>query len=166
MSRGDNSILASHKSISLLHSVWKSKKKSHSTLRAKRATFRIWVDKSSLKMPKVVNFSELWKPEACGQTELTVEWLHFRRESSKSLFCRLKAIAGVQNGVDGNLIKTEKPFICPSDGHFGDPNDCTKFYKCAHGTPVIEYCPATLFWNQGETPSFSNSNSKHFTSMQ
>ena len=41
-------------------------------------------------MPKVVNFSELWKPEACGQTELTVEWLHFRRESSKSLFCNLQ----------------------------------------------------------------------------
>ena len=65
-------------------------------------------------------------------------------------FFRLKAIAGVQSGHDGNLVKTEKPFICPSDGHFGDPNDCTKFYKCAHGTPVIEYCPATLFWNQGE----------------
>ena len=81
-----------------------------------------------------------------------------------SFFSRLKAIAGVKNGVDGNLVKTEKPFICPSDGHYGDPNDCTKFYKCAHGTPVIEYCPATLFWNQGETPSFSNSNSKHLCS--
>ena len=81
-----------------------------------------------------------------------------------SFFSRLKAIAGVKNGVDGNLVKTEKPFICPSDGHYGDPNDCTKLYKCAHGTPVIEYCPATLFWNQGETPSFSNSNSKHLCS--
>ena len=28
------------------HGVWKSKKKSHSTLRAKRATFTFWVDKS------------------------------------------------------------------------------------------------------------------------
>ena len=28
------------------HSVWKSQKKSHSTLRAKRATFTFWVDKS------------------------------------------------------------------------------------------------------------------------
>ena len=34
------------------HSVWKSLKKSHSTLRAKRATFTFWVAKSSLKMPK------------------------------------------------------------------------------------------------------------------
>ena len=30
----------------LLHSVWKSPKKSHSTLRAKRTTFTFWVDKS------------------------------------------------------------------------------------------------------------------------
>ena len=29
-----------------IHSVWKSPKKSHSTLQAKRATFRFWVDKS------------------------------------------------------------------------------------------------------------------------
>ena len=28
------------------HSVWKSQKKSHSTLRAQRATFTFWVDKS------------------------------------------------------------------------------------------------------------------------
>ena len=33
------------------HGVWKSQKKSHSTLRAKRATFTFWVDKSSSKMP-------------------------------------------------------------------------------------------------------------------
>ena len=43
------------------HSVWKSAKKSHSTLRAKRATFTLWVDKSLLKMPKMVNFGELLK---------------------------------------------------------------------------------------------------------
>ena len=35
-----------------LHSVWKSQKKSYSTLRAKRATFTFWMDKSSLKSPK------------------------------------------------------------------------------------------------------------------
>ena len=29
-----------------VHGVWKSQKKSHSTLRAKRATFTFWVDKS------------------------------------------------------------------------------------------------------------------------
>ena len=55
----------------LLHSVWKSQKKSYSTLRAKRAPFTFWVDKSSLKSAKngpiLANF---WKPKACGQTEL------------------------------------------------------------------------------------------------
>ena len=63
----------------------------------------------------------------------------------------MKAFAGFeQNGAKGDLISNEKPFVCPtSNGHFGDPNDCTKFYKCAHGTPIAEFCPATLFWNQG-----------------
>ena len=49
------------------YGVWKSQKKSHSTLRAKRATFTFWVDKIPLKMPKIVNF---WKTEAHGQTVL------------------------------------------------------------------------------------------------
>ena len=53
-----------------MHSVWKSQKKSHSSLRAKRATFTFWVDKSLLKMPKMVNFGEFLKPETCGQTVL------------------------------------------------------------------------------------------------
>ena len=44
-----------------VHSGWKSQKKSHSTLRAKRATFSFWVDKSSLKMPKMVHFGEFLK---------------------------------------------------------------------------------------------------------
>ena len=59
-------------------------------------------------------------------------------------------MAGVKENINGELESTSKPFICPHDGHFGDPDDCTKFYKCAHGTPIAEYCPATLFWNQGE----------------
>ena len=41
------------------HGIWKSQKKSHSTLRAKRATF--WVDKSSLKMPKMVPFRRVFE---------------------------------------------------------------------------------------------------------
>ena len=35
------------------------RKKSHSTLRAKRATFTFWVDKSLLKMPKMGIFENL-----------------------------------------------------------------------------------------------------------
>ena len=50
------------------HSVWKSQKKSHSTLRAKRATFTFLVDKSKLKMSKMVHFGEFLK--TCGQTVL------------------------------------------------------------------------------------------------
>ena len=45
--------------------VWKSHKKSHSTLWAKRAMLTIW-----LKMLKVVNLASFWKPEACGETVL------------------------------------------------------------------------------------------------
>ena len=43
------------------HSVWKSQKKYHSTLRAKQATFTFWVDKSWFKMPKMVHFGEFLK---------------------------------------------------------------------------------------------------------
>ena len=50
------------------HCVWKSQKKSDSTLRAKWATFTFWV--SSLKMPKIFYLVIFWKPEACGQTVL------------------------------------------------------------------------------------------------
>ena len=46
----------------------KISEKSHSTLRAKRATFTI--DKTSLKMPKMANLSRFWKPLSCGQTVL------------------------------------------------------------------------------------------------
>ena len=42
------------------HGVWKSQKKSHSTLRAKWSTFTR-VDKKQSKMPKMVNFGEFWK---------------------------------------------------------------------------------------------------------
>ena len=39
------------------------REKSHSTLRAKRAEFTFLMDKSSLKMPKIVNFGEFLKAE-------------------------------------------------------------------------------------------------------
>ena len=45
----------------LPHGVWKSQKKSHSILRAKRATFTFWVGKSSLEMQKIVNLTSFWK---------------------------------------------------------------------------------------------------------
>ena len=54
----------------LAYSVWKSPKKSHSTLRAKRATFTFWVDKNESKMPNMVHFREFLKLKVCGQTVL------------------------------------------------------------------------------------------------
>ena len=39
-------------------------------MRAKRATFTFYMDKSSLKMPKMANFASLRKSEAYGQTVL------------------------------------------------------------------------------------------------
>ena len=45
----------------------KSQKMSHSTLRAKRAAFTFWVDKSSSKMPKMVNWASFWSVR-CYQT--------------------------------------------------------------------------------------------------
>ena len=55
------SLKSKTQNFALKHIVWKSQKKSHSTLRAKRAMFTLRVDKSSLKMPKMVNFGEFLK---------------------------------------------------------------------------------------------------------
>ena len=54
-----------------LHGVWKSQKKSHSTLRAKRATFTFWVDKSWLKMPKMIHFGEFLKTWSLRSNRVT-----------------------------------------------------------------------------------------------
>ena len=54
-----------------IHGVWKSQKKSHSTLRAKRATFTFWVDKSWLKMPKMVHFGEFLKTWSLRSNSVT-----------------------------------------------------------------------------------------------
>ena len=56
----------------LRNSVWKFFKKSHSKLRAKRATFTFWVDKSSLKMPKIVNFDEFLKTQSLRSNSVFV----------------------------------------------------------------------------------------------
>ena len=53
------------------HGVWKSQKKSHSTLRAKRATFTFWVDKRLLKMPKMVHFGEFLKTWSLRSNSVT-----------------------------------------------------------------------------------------------
>ena len=47
------------------------RKKSHSTLRAKRATFTFWVDKSYFKMPKMVHFGEFLKTWSLQSNRVT-----------------------------------------------------------------------------------------------
>ena len=53
------------------HSVWKSQKKYHSTLQAKRTTFTFWVDKNKLKMPKMVHFGEFLKTWSLRSNSVT-----------------------------------------------------------------------------------------------
>ena len=52
-------------------------------------------------------------------------------------------------------------FRCPQDGHFGDPDDCTKFYRCAHGTALPDFCPNGLFWNRGKKSGNLRQNIEH-----
>ena len=54
-----------------LHGVWKLPKKSHSTMRTKRATFTLWVGKSWLKIPKIVNFGDFLKTWSLWSNSVT-----------------------------------------------------------------------------------------------
>ena len=70
-----------------LHGVSKSQKKSHSTLRAKRATFNFWVDKNSLKMPKMAHFGMFRKHEDCSQSVLPdVDWTKMMKNAKVEKF--------------------------------------------------------------------------------
>ena len=76
-------------------SVWKSQKKSHSTLRAKRATFTFWVDKSSSKIPKMVNF----EIEACSQTVLPDRSILIRQKLVKNVKVQMRQFEWFSNTV-------------------------------------------------------------------
>ena len=89
------------------HSVWKSQKKSHSVLRAKRVPFRFRTSKSSWK---IVHFDESWQPELFGQAGLP----------ERSLFIGEKL---VENG------KTEK-FKCDIFSDFQTLWTC--WFTCWH----------------------------------
>ena len=55
----------------LKHGVWKSQKKSHWTLRAKRATFTFLNGQKFIKnCQKWSILASFWKPKICGQTVL------------------------------------------------------------------------------------------------
>ena len=63
------------------HSVWKLPKMSHSTLRAKRAMFTFWVDKSSTKMPKMVHFGEFLKTWS-SQSHSVTRQANFKKDKN------------------------------------------------------------------------------------
>ena len=65
-----------------MHSVWKSQKKSHSILRAKRATYTFWVDKIELEMPKIINLDEILK--ISNETF----WVIFKHCAKERLLCK------------------------------------------------------------------------------
>ena len=54
-----------------IHVVWKPQKRSFSKLRAKRATFTFWVDKSYSKMAKMVHFGEFLKTWSLRSNSVT-----------------------------------------------------------------------------------------------
>lgn len=62
--------------------------------------------------------------------------LYFNTFENHLIFSfRLKEIAGDASKNPVSPIGITKPkdpsddFKCPHDGHFGDPKDCTKFYR-------------------------------------
>ena len=40
-----------------------------------------------------------------------------------------------------------KPFSCPRDGYFPDPDTCTRYYMCNGGTPTAYDCGEGLVWD-------------------
>ncbi|XP_046450702.1 chondroitin proteoglycan 2-like [Daphnia pulex] len=43
---------------------------------------------------------------------------------------------------------TPGPFECPeSNGYFSSPYSCSQFYICQDGTPILNDCPAGLYYN-------------------
>ena len=61
------------------HSVWKSQKKSHSTLRAKRAMFAFWVEKSSLKCKKCLIWANFFLKTWSFQSNSVTRQVNFNR---------------------------------------------------------------------------------------
>lgn len=52
--------------------------------------------------------------------------------------------------IDGERYETCKESGGPT-GYRADPNDCHKFYQCAHGKWVSKACPDKLYWNMEKT---------------
>ena len=85
------------------HVVGKSPPKSHSTLRAKRAKFTFGVDKSSLKMPKIVNLRSFWKTEASGQTVLPDRSISIGQKLAEKVKIQCDILSDFQHIVNTKL---------------------------------------------------------------
>ena len=99
----------------LLHSVWKSQNKSHSTLRAKRATFTFWVDKSSLKMQKNDQFGEFLRTWSLRSNSVTRQ-VTFNRpkmvENAKINKLKCDIFSDFQNNVSDKISVKVSLFYC------------------------------------------------------
>ena len=66
------------------HGGWKSKKKSHLTLRATELRLHSEWTKVHSKCQKIINLGEFLKLEACGQTVLPDRWILIRQKLVKN----------------------------------------------------------------------------------
>ena len=62
---------------------------------------------------------------------------------------RLMQIAGKDWDAGANILqslnKAQASFTCPAaEGHFPDPEDCSVYHQCAHGTSTRNACQSNL----------------------
>ena len=80
---GCSTILPTNKMVVIMHSVWNWPKMSHSTLRARRATFTFWVDKSYLKCAakygQFVEFFKTWNLQSSRFSSQVISIGHLKR---------------------------------------------------------------------------------------
>ena len=100
------------------HSVWKSQKKSHSIL---RVTFTFWVDKSSLKMPKIVNFGELLKTWSLRSNSVTRQVNLNRTKIGGKCRIQMRQFGQFPNSVQFVSLKTSwnQKIVRNKRYHFG-----------------------------------------------
>ena len=99
------------------HGVWKSLKKyPQSTLRAKRATLT-WVDKSLLKMPKMVQFGEFLKTWSLRSNSVTRQVTFDRTKLVENTRMENNAIFWVifKHCVAANITLYQNSTLCPKN---------------------------------------------------
>ena len=113
-------LLACLHRIFIMHGVWKSQKKSHSTLRAKRATFTFWMDKNRLKMPKMVHFGEFLKTWSLRSNSVTRQVSFNRRKIGGKWKIQMRHFWWFWNNV-WRAARTQTPRENDLDADFEKP---------------------------------------------